>query len=191
MGAEIFGERDQMGFLALAAFEPVGPAVQGYADLTHDTPRCVLPRSAQPRHGRHQVLERHHHRFEPAGHLARWRSSGGCTAAFFSASSLSRSASSRSRSSVRKRTCSLSSTAWSRLRKAAQESLELIDRGVEPLRGLLQSVRLTHRAALPARRHVSQPVHSSWTGRLCNVVTAPTMLQQLCLLFGSIRFSAD
>jgi hypothetical protein len=35
VGAEIFGERDEMALFALAAFEAIGAAVERNADLSH------------------------------------------------------------------------------------------------------------------------------------------------------------
>ena len=48
MRAEIFCKRDEVSLLAFAAFEPVSPAVQRDADLTHANPRLLRPTPAQP-----------------------------------------------------------------------------------------------------------------------------------------------
>src|SRR6185312_14037998 len=107
-------------------------------------------------HSRHQILERRHHRFQPPRHFL----VGGLEAAH--ATSLSIEIGKQPVALLAEEANFVSELCYGdatlRIREhAVQEYLKLIGRGVEPLRGPLQSVRLTHRARTsPLRRHSPQ-----------------------------------
>src|SRR6478672_5908043 len=107
-------------------------------------------------HSRHQILERHHHRFQPPRHFL----VGGLETA--DAISLDVEIGKQPFALLAEEANLVSelcdrAAALSIREHAAQEYLKLIGRGVEPLRGTLQSVSLTHRSRTsPLRRHSPQ-----------------------------------